>query len=143
PQAWTIALPDGGTHTVAVSIDGAKLVVTVDGVAESRALDAVSRLDLTGGSGDDTFKVDAAQLPVTIDGGSGDNTYKLNDGFGNVTLTGGDADTIDFSGNTGTIGHPDGATFTSSSGGTLTLNGDKAPSHIDLTLTDPTSFTSG
>jgi hypothetical protein len=86
-----------------VAVDSGKVVVTVDGVAQSQPLVSVSSLEIRGGSGDNTFTVDpsvgAAGVSVSLDGGGGQNTYKLGDSFGDVTVasgTDGGKDTLDF-----------------------------------------------
>src|SRR5205085_6315331 len=136
---WSITVADDSPHVISVSFDDHYVTVTVDGTAQSRPLETVSGLAVAGGAGADAFTIEgtgSASVPVTLDGGPGDDSYKLGDHFGDVTIADSahsGAGTLDFTGNTGTIAHPDAVTFTSSTGGTLTLRG-PSPKHIDLAL---------
>ena len=44
PAAWIVRLANGGTHTATISVDGGNVVVTVDGVAQTRALTSFTGL---------------------------------------------------------------------------------------------------
>src|SRR5207248_693258 len=81
----------------------------------------------------------------TLAGGGDDDTFALGDDFGALTVSGAmddGIDTIDFTRNSGAIAHPNEATFTSSTGGTLTISG-SAPERIDLVLADPEALAGG
>ena len=75
-EAWAVATPTAGAHTITVVASGADLVVTLDGVASTRPLAEVTGLTLTGGDGDDTFSLGAIPegIPVAVDGGAGIDT---------------------------------------------------------------------
>ena len=75
PAGWIVDLSDA-SHTVSVAVSGDSLVVTVDGVATSRPIAAVTSLTVEGGAGDDAFDVSAGALPVPValDGGAGTDT---------------------------------------------------------------------
>jgi hypothetical protein len=142
PEAWAVDLADGSAHTVSIASDGTNLLVTVDGVTDSRPLESVSSVAVTGG---DDVTVDssiaATGIPVSVDGREGSDTYRVGGDFDKLSLTADSTDTLDLAGASDTIGHPDDATFTSSSGGTLTVSGD-AP-QIDVHLADPEGFKNG
>jgi hypothetical protein len=145
PEAWAVDLADGSAHTVSIASDGTNLLVTVDGVTDSRPLESVSSVAVTGGDGGDDVTVDssiaATGIPVSVDGREGSDTYRVGGDFDKLSLTADSTDTLDLAGASDTIGHPDDATFTSSSGGTLTVSGD-AP-QIDVHLADPEGFKNG
>src|SRR5262249_23770102 len=67
-------------HTVSLRIDGTDVVVSVDGVAQSRPRTSVQSLTVVGSDGDDTLDLGAltAQLdvPVVFDGGAGFDTIR-------------------------------------------------------------------
>ncbi|MGH9281861.1 MAG: hypothetical protein ACRD0S_02875, partial [Acidimicrobiales bacterium] len=75
-EEWAVSL-GGGQHQVSVSVDGADLVVTVDGATTRRPLSSVSRLAVLGGPGDDALLLDstgaAIPVPVSFDGRGGSN----------------------------------------------------------------------
>ena len=75
PAAWNVSLSDA-SHTVSIAVTADALVVTVDGVASSRPVAAVTSLTVTGGAGDDSFDVSAGALPVPValNGGAGSDT---------------------------------------------------------------------
>ena len=75
PAAWNVSLSDA-SHTVSIAVTADALVVTVDGVASSRPVAAVTSLTVTGGAGDDSFDVSAGALPVPValNGGAGTDT---------------------------------------------------------------------
>ncbi|HET7648931.1 MAG TPA: hypothetical protein VFK17_10185, partial [Gaiellaceae bacterium] len=126
PEAWAVDLADGSAHTVSIASDGTNLLVTVDGVTDSRPLESVSSVAVTGGDGGDDVTVDssiaATGIPVSVDGREGSDTYRVGGDFDKLSLTADSTDTLDLAGASDTIGHPDDATFTSSSGGTLTVS---------------------
>ncbi|HEY3183210.1 MAG TPA: hypothetical protein VGJ77_10265, partial [Gaiellaceae bacterium] len=76
PEAWVTTLSSDAAHVVGVSVDGSDLVVTVDGVASSRALEDVTALTITGGPLADTFTIGASvAIPVALDGAGGADTF--------------------------------------------------------------------
>ena len=78
PVAWAPTISGDGAHTISASVDGANIVVTIDGSTQSNALASIASLTLVGGAGSDTFTIDAslasAGVPVTFDGGAGSDT---------------------------------------------------------------------
>ena len=83
------------------------MTVTVDGVATTKAAADVSKIEITGGDGDDTVRVDASvalAIPVSFDGGKGANVLATAGGAGSDwaydgaggTVTGGGIDSLTF-----------------------------------------------
>ena len=105
PAAWTVTTSDSAGHTISAAVDGANLVVTVDGTSDSKALSSVSSLSVSGGSGDDSFTIDStlasAGIAISFDGGAGNDTLNgpSTDSTWNVTGAGaGDVGGVAFSG---------------------------------------------
>src|SRR4051794_414392 len=121
PTDWAITSSDGGAHVVSAGVNGANLVVTIDGTATSKSLSDVASLTIVGGAGADSFTVDAslasAGIAITFDGAAGadtlngpatDTTWTVDGagsgsvggvafrGFENVTGAAGNKDTFTF-----------------------------------------------
>jgi Ca2+-binding RTX toxin-like protein len=80
--------------TIQLSSQGASLVVTVNGAAQSFLASSVTAIRVWGLTGDDSIGIGAGVIGTTVDGGAGNDT--LTGGSGNDNLIGGAGpDTID------------------------------------------------
>ena len=127
PAPWTVSLASDADHSIAISVSGGNVSVTVDGTATTEAAAGVTSVAITGGDQADTLTVDAsvvaAALPVSFDGGAGNNTVDGPSVDTNWSITGagaGNFDSVSFTNVeslVGAAGNKD--TFTVESGGSV------------------------
>ena len=99
---WLVDLSGPAGRVVAVTADGADLVLTVDGVSARRLAAAVPSLVITGSAGNDVLRLDAVlAIPVTFAGGAGRDAVRGPAANSLWTITGagvGTVGTVAFSG---------------------------------------------
>src|SRR5205823_1078305 len=67
PSAWTVTVSGDTAHAVVVAAAAGNVVVTVDGVADSRAITSITSVSVSTGGGADTFKIDTSLASVHLD----------------------------------------------------------------------------
>ena len=142
-SVWTIDLTDPSDHQISLGVVGTDLVLTVNGITATRALQLVSSVLITGAADhDDTLTLlGPIPVPVTFDGGDGgfDTIVGSHDHTAwNVTGAGaGSVGNVTFTNVEHLAGAPDNEdTFAFESGGSLTGGVDGGPGGFDTLVVD-------
>ena len=103
PAPWTVTVQPAADkaaqdRVISVSVDGADLVVAVDGVASSRPSTSVTSLTITGTDAADALSIDgtvaALTLPIVFDAGTGVDTIRGPPADTTWSITGDGAGTV-------------------------------------------------